>query len=226
MKHEYKSFRSSGVAFSPEENENHEAPNRSLSSSKVMGDGRGDKNAYRGYWGDVVVGPYITHGLETDNKELTKLVNGRPSNSSEMIAKYNINELLTKIHAGSSESSEELETKLVKKRETYSSTGFENSSVVFLSPSSFDEIAESSEFKSKFDVISLSVSHCQNLSHSIVKNCLKPESHIFAETPQFITDLNKDQLASTLQIIKQLAKDSQLSEIEDESLKGLFVFSN
>jgi len=102
MKHEYKSFRSSGVAFSPEENENHESPNRSLSSSKVMGDGRGDKNAYRGYWGDVVVGPYITHGLETDNRELTKLVNGRPSNSSEMIAKYNINELLTKIHSSQS----------------------------------------------------------------------------------------------------------------------------
>ena len=50
MKHEYKNFRATGVAFSPEENENHEAPNRSLSSSKVMGDGRGDKNAYRGYW--------------------------------------------------------------------------------------------------------------------------------------------------------------------------------
>lgn len=226
MKHEYKSFRSSGVSFSPEENENHESPNRSLSSSKVMGDGRGDKNAYRGYWGDVVVGPYITHGLETDNKELTKLVNGRPSNSSEMIAKYNINELLKKIHSSPPESPEDVDTKLVKKRETYSSTGFENSSVVFLSPSNFEEIADSSEFKAKFDVISLSVSHCQKLSHSIVRNCLKPESHIFAETPQFITDLNKDQLASTVKIIKQLAKDSQLSEIEDASLNGLLVFTN
>ncbi|CBY08884.1 unnamed protein product [Oikopleura dioica] len=126
----------------------------------------------------------------------------------------------------SPESQEDVDTKLVKKRETYSSTGFENSSVVFLSPSNFEEIADSSEFKAKFDVISLSVSHCQKLSHSIVRNCLKPESHIFAETPQFITDLNKDQLASTVKVIKQLAKDSQLSEIEDASLNGLLVFTN
>ena len=177
------------------------------------------------FQGDVVVGPYITHGVQTDNKELTKLVNGRPSNSAEMIAKHNINELLNKIHGNSSEN-EEIETKLVKKRETYSSAGFENCSVVFLSPSSFDEISESSEFKAKFDAISLSVSHCQKLSHSIMKTCLKPGSHIFAETPQFITDLNKDQLENTLKAVKQLGKDSQLTEIEDESLKGLLVFTN
>ena len=170
------------------------------------------------------MGPYITHGVETENKELTKLVNGRPSNSSEMIAKFNINELLTKIHGSSNE--DEIETKLVKKREIYSSAGFENCSVKFLSPTSFDDISESADFKAKFDVISLSVSHCQKLSHSIIQNCLKPESHIFAETPQFITDLNKEQLASTLKIIKQLGKDSNLSEVEDDSLKGLLVFTN
>lgn len=49
-KTEYFRFRQFGVAFSPFDEEHHDTPNKTISSSKVMKDGRGDKNAYRGYW--------------------------------------------------------------------------------------------------------------------------------------------------------------------------------
>ena len=49
-KTEYFRFRKMGVAFSPFDEEHHETANKTICSSKVMKDKRGDKNAYRGYW--------------------------------------------------------------------------------------------------------------------------------------------------------------------------------
>lgn len=38
---------------------------------------RGDKVAVRGYWGDIVSSPYLSFGIETDNKTLMKTQNGQ-----------------------------------------------------------------------------------------------------------------------------------------------------
>jgi len=97
-KTEYYRFRTDGIAFSPFEEENHQTPNKSLSSSKVMKDKSGDKNAYRGYWGDIAVGGFICHGIETENQDLLKTINKKPSNSSEHIAQWNISKYIQDLH--------------------------------------------------------------------------------------------------------------------------------
>lgn len=39
---------------------------------------KGDKVAIRGYWGDIVSSPYLSFGIETDDKSLLKTQNGQP----------------------------------------------------------------------------------------------------------------------------------------------------
>lgn len=34
--------------------------------------------AARGYWGDIVTGPFVAFGIETDDKSLLKTSNGQP----------------------------------------------------------------------------------------------------------------------------------------------------
>lgn len=38
---------------------------------------KGDKVAIRGYWGDIVSSPYLSFGIETDDKSLLKTQNGQ-----------------------------------------------------------------------------------------------------------------------------------------------------
>ena len=45
-----------------------------MSSSVVQG---GERTARRGYWGDIVVSPFISMGSWCPNKEMLKTANGR-----------------------------------------------------------------------------------------------------------------------------------------------------
>lgn len=38
---------------------------------------KGDKVAVRGYWGDIVSSPYLSFGIESDDKSLLKTQNGQ-----------------------------------------------------------------------------------------------------------------------------------------------------
>ena len=61
---EYKDFRTSGNAFNfAEEDEKFELPNNCLVSSLVTHQD-GDRLSRRGYWGEIITGPFITYGLE------------------------------------------------------------------------------------------------------------------------------------------------------------------
>ena len=46
----YNRFREKGVAFEPFEEGSYTVPNKTICSSRVLANQRGDKNAYRGYW--------------------------------------------------------------------------------------------------------------------------------------------------------------------------------
>ena len=68
---EYKDFRSTGNAFNFNEEETQEddaekaegLPNNSLISSLVT-HRDGDRLSRRGYWGDIITGPFITYGFD------------------------------------------------------------------------------------------------------------------------------------------------------------------
>ena len=49
-KQHYNRFRDTGVAFETFEEGSYTCPNKALASSRVLANGRGDKNAFRGFW--------------------------------------------------------------------------------------------------------------------------------------------------------------------------------
>ena len=65
---EYSTWRSTGNAYNfgdteDDMEENYCMPNNSLVSSLVTHKG-GDRLSRRGYWGDIITGPFLAYGLE------------------------------------------------------------------------------------------------------------------------------------------------------------------
>ena len=67
--HEYCVWRGEGLAFKIRSDALYSTPNRSLSSGVIFRR-NGEEVRVRGYWGDIIVGPFICFGIETDDKEL------------------------------------------------------------------------------------------------------------------------------------------------------------
>jgi len=224
-KHHYNRFRDVGVSFEPLEEGSYTCPNKSLSSSRVLANGRGDKNAFRGFWGDIIVGPFVCHGIESENEKLFKLQNKLPTHGSDEISKWNIHAALHELFHGEKfdgEANSQIElvdedddkhvsTDLVKRKELYSSVKMDKSSVTFLSPTNFDKLYNSSKYNSKFDLVFLSVSNSKKIDQNLPL-CLKPNGLVVAETAKYVLDLKKEQQETHLNAVKQMAKDCGFSE--------------
>lgn len=51
---------------------------------------RGEKVFYTGYWGDIVSSPYLSFGIETDDKSLLKTQNGLHVKVKHTVAKTQV----------------------------------------------------------------------------------------------------------------------------------------
>jgi dynein assembly factor 3 len=76
-----------------------------------------------GYFGDVSMGPFISWGIDSENKELLKTANDQPTHSSNEISQNNVTMCLMELHTGrpdkSSYKSESIEVpKFVELEET------------------------------------------------------------------------------------------------------------
>lgn len=86
--HEYKLWRNSGVAFEVREGD-YDVPNKTMASGLILTQG-GDKHARRGYWGDILVSPYIAIGIECEEKSFFKKTNKLYTKTACNIAEYNV----------------------------------------------------------------------------------------------------------------------------------------
>lgn len=53
-----------------------------------------------GYWGDIVVSPYISFGIECDEETMFKKANRDYVNSSEQITQHNLSSMTHELHTG------------------------------------------------------------------------------------------------------------------------------
>ncbi|KAF5903976.1 dynein assembly factor 3, axonemal, partial [Clarias magur] len=109
-KHQYCRWRESGVAFEMREGL-YCAANQSLLSTRVFIH-RGGRTGVRGYWGDIVSSPYLSFGIETENKELLKTQNHQHVKTAQDISVANVQALVKSLctrrgHARASELTEE-----------------------------------------------------------------------------------------------------------------------
>ena len=140
-----------------------------------------------------MVGPFVSHGIETENKELLKTVNKKPSTSSELIADWNISNYLERLHKREA-ANPDIPTDLVKRREKYRAHYMDGISVNFLSPSGFDELENASWSNQTFDAVFLSTANAGKLQKKdFIQHCLKPNGFVLVESPTYIIDLKPDQ---------------------------------
>ncbi|KAA0705154.1 Dynein assembly factor 3, axonemal [Triplophysa tibetana] len=87
-KHQYVKWRESGVAFEMREGL-YQTANQSLLSTRVFNH-RGNRVLVRGYWGDIVSSPYLSFGIETDDKHLLKKHNNQHVKTAQDISEANV----------------------------------------------------------------------------------------------------------------------------------------
>ena len=139
------------------------------------------------------MGPFISHGIETENKEMLKTVNKKPSTSSEIIANWNVENYLERMHKRESAKSD-ISTNLTRRREKYRSHYMNGISVNFLSPTGFDELENSPWSNQLFDAIFLSTANAGKLQNKdFIQHCLKPNGFVLVESPTYILDLKPEQ---------------------------------
>uniref|UniRef100_A0A8C4Q253 Dynein axonemal assembly factor 3 n=1 Tax=Eptatretus burgeri TaxID=7764 RepID=A0A8C4Q253_EPTBU len=94
---EYTRWREKGIAFEPREGIFEEA-NKSLASGLLLMH-NGERRSARGYWGDIVTGPFVSFGIETEEENLKKTCNGVFVNTAQDISYHSLmalfHELLT-----------------------------------------------------------------------------------------------------------------------------------
>ncbi|KAH3727586.1 hypothetical protein DPMN_053525, partial [Dreissena polymorpha] len=93
--HEYKSWRETGVAFEVREAD-YEIPNKTMASGLILTH-EGEKHARRGYWGDILVSPYVALGIQCEDKDFFKKANKMFMKTASNIAEYNITAMLHEI---------------------------------------------------------------------------------------------------------------------------------
>nr|XP_039254503.1 dynein assembly factor 3, axonemal-like [Styela clava] len=98
-KMEYVRWREKGIAFEAREGV-YDRPNKTLSSGLVLKRNDGSRVPTRGYWGDMVTGPFITFGVESEEQSLFKTANGAHVKNSEDITLHNLLCLFHELQSG------------------------------------------------------------------------------------------------------------------------------
>ncbi|XP_060576533.1 dynein axonemal assembly factor 3-like [Ruditapes philippinarum] len=109
--HEYRSWRNTGVAFEIREGD-YDVPNKTMASGLILTH-QGEKHARRGYWGDILVSPYVPMGIQCEEKSFFKKQNKQFTKTSANVAEYNVISMFHEISTGkpyiSPEQKEEIE---------------------------------------------------------------------------------------------------------------------
>ncbi|KAK2952207.1 putative Dynein axonemal assembly factor 3 [Blattamonas nauphoetae] len=90
---EFLRWRMEGLAF-PMREGGHTKPNLTLITT-LAGSVKGTKVNSRGYWGDIVNGPYFSFGLECKDQSLFKTADNKHVHSSGQVSMQHVRELLT-----------------------------------------------------------------------------------------------------------------------------------
>ena len=199
-KTEYESYRGKGIAFESRSGD-YNVPNRTISSPIVVTDSKADRVMKRGYFGDIVTGPFISFGVESSNTDLFKKANNMFVHTSLDVASYNLQQLLEKLSCHRKIAEED-----ACGTDFDCSENTENVSIKFVYGKDLKYFLSKEKFKQNFDLVFLASDSAQFLQESVLQ-ILKPQSEVLVESPKFIVDLKKEQIASILQTLKKRGED-------------------
>ncbi|KAL3051372.1 hypothetical protein OYC64_001596 [Pagothenia borchgrevinki] len=213
-KQQYARWRERGLAFEMREGV-YQITNPSLLSSRVFSQ-KGNKVAVRGYWGDIVSSPYLSFGIETDDKSMLKTQNGQHIKTAQDISFANVQELFhslssrrgcppTSSQSDADQPPPESERKSVTINDLMPLSGI---SVTCLPLDSLDKLPEKQKFSHFFDSIYFSVS-CVHKLGPTVRQIAAPDAVLVVELAKYILDVNKEQEAGFTEKVVSMALDAE-----------------
>ncbi|KAK7919683.1 hypothetical protein WMY93_010967 [Mugilogobius chulae] len=207
-KHQYSQWREGGVAFEMREGV-YQALNPTLLSSRVFSQ-KGSKVAVTGYWGDIVSSPYLSFGIETDDKSLLKTQNGQHIKTAQDISVANVQTLFQSLYRRQKKPSAPDEDKQVSFTESVTTKDLmhlDGISVTFLSMDSLAKMPQKEKYSNFFNVIFLSVGCVHQLGPAL-RQIAAPDAVLVVELAKFILDLNKEQESGFTKKVKDIALES------------------
>ena len=204
--HEYCVWRGEGLAFKIRSDALYSTPNRSLSSGVIFRR-NGEEVRVRGYWGDIIVGPFICFGTETESKQLREKSSLPYARSADEISVHNLTryiyqmtsqqvykesvgeEKLEKVY----EVSEEHEAGNIAKCDASSDSRIDLKSVFhFLPLSSPGDLYKKSKFSKLFSLAYFSNTSLHTLTGDTC-HVMTSDSVIVLESSKYLLELSKEQ---------------------------------
>ena len=202
--HEYGDWRDTGLAFRLARQDYTQA-NRTLSSAFVFQGSDGSRQARRGYWGDILAGPFLAHGLlpvDNDEPQMEKKANDKFVKTATDVSEYNVLKLLARLQ----EQIHRIE-------------------IVLLPLNSIQDVCSGSKERYRhlqFDLVYLGC----GLTHYLNEQATQFSSSLIArngslvlELPTFLLDLKQEQLEQLEKRYDEMAKNLRCFPQENEELK-------
>lgn len=224
----YGKWRNTGIAFELRD-VNYDTPNKTLASGMILNDPRsGDKTSRRGYFGDIIVGPYLSYGIEHENADFFKKSNDSHRYTATDVSKSNLEKLIGKIlELGGHQSLENKlsEMKIVEISEDEEMTSDEyfrldDVEIVFLPLNSVQDFVQKSKYDNFFDAVFVANSAGGNLADKNFYKILKAQSLIVAETAKFMIEMKNEQINGFSQRLKEMCKENGFTEISQNTVKS------
>ncbi len=203
--HEYGDWRENGLAFRLTR-QDYTQPNRTLASAFVFQNSDGVKQARRGYWGDIITGPFLAHGLvpiDNDDPQMHTKANDKFVRTATDVSEYNILKLLTRLQE---------QTNQIK--------------IVLLPLNSIGDLCTASKERYRqlqFDLIYLGcgLTHYLNeQGENFSSSIMSKGSILLLEFPTFLLDLRQEQLEQLEKRYDEMAKNIGCIQQDNEELKA------
>ncbi|CAJ0957815.1 unnamed protein product [Ranitomeya imitator] len=242
---EYNRWREKGVAFMTREG-TYDVPNKTLASHMAVTHRFGKVQA-RGYWGDIITGPFIAYGIETEEKSLLKISNGVYTKTAQDLSQHNITSMFHELMTGQKYSDEEKLAEecnvagpsTVREEDESKEKMAENvedekhgdatnyfhvdNVVIHLLPLSWvSDLHHKSKFLNLFNVVSFSCSMVHHLTADY-KLITARKATLIIELTKFMVDLHGDKVKSYISIIRKVAEESGFVTTEDIDWKRDYI---
>ena len=181
-------------------------PNRTLASAFVFPNSEGVKQARRGYWGDILTGPFVAHGLfpiDNDDPQMQTKANDKFVKTATDVSEYNVLKLLSQLQ----EQNQQIK-------------------IVLLPLNSIEDLCTASKERYRqlqFGLIYLGCGLTHYLNEqgaNFSSSIMSRGSMLMLELPTFLLDLKQEQLEQLEKRYDEMAKAIGCIPQDDEELKA------
>jgi dynein assembly factor 3 len=241
----YSYWRDNGNAFELRD-ANYNSPNLTLASTNVFDNPNSlDKSIRRGYFGDVVIGPFVCYGVESENKEFFKKANDQYRYTSVDVTKANVTSLMESILVQKGLKVETVvderlsrnlnELTIEEVNEDTIEVDFnapevsddgeyldfaDNVQFIFLPLTAFDqELMNKSRFENHFDLVYFSNYGFKYFNMNLLKKILKRnvETSVVFETAKYMIELDNEKVNVFSQHLIQTANENKFKCFNNEA---------